>query len=53
MHFPIDDFFSHLDTDGIAAHLVKVRIPGGGAVEEFSPQQLTMQRQRWITLLNL
>ena len=43
----------YLDTDGIARHLVKVWILGGGAVEELPPQQLAVQRQRGLALLYL
>lgn len=35
-----------LDTDGVVLHLVKAGVVGGSCVEELTPQQLTIERQR-------
>ena len=35
-----------LHTDGVALHLVEARVVGGRRVEELSPQQLTVERER-------
>lgn len=35
-----------LDTDGVVLHLVKAGVVGGSRVEELTPQQLTIERQR-------
>jgi hypothetical protein len=43
----------YLDTDGVALYLVKVGVLRGGAVEEFAPQQLTVQRERRLAFLDL
>ena len=45
--------FVHLNTNRVAQHFVKVWVVGWGAVEELSPQQLSVQRERRITFLYL
>ena len=43
----------YLHADGIPGHFIKVRISCSCTVEEFSPQQLSMEGQGWVTFLDL
>lgn len=43
----------NLHADRIPLHPVEVRILGGGAVKEFAPEKLAVQRERWHRFLYL
>jgi hypothetical protein len=43
----------YLTTDRVALYFVKVRVLGGGAVEELAPEELTVQLERRLALLDL